>query len=257
MARAGSGKEVKKCLPVAAIVFARRISSVPGIARITRGEIPRRRTLVGRAATIHIWVGRRVVSAVGVVITTGRNRVLLDRSTTRRRSVPGPVIVVVAAWTSLAVSVAVTVPARAETTRRRASSVPIIARRVGSATWGTGAASAVSGNIGLGLIHDEPLKKKTQEKKKSSVGQPTFGVQVTRCSLNSRPSRASTAFFRSAAVSNSTNLSCRLANGVLNKTKRRGKRTLRHWSCGQFPSRQRRSQTDGQNLSSPMSREST
>lgn len=35
---------------------------------------------------------------------------------------------------------------------------------------------------------------------------PTLATQVTRASLNSRPSRASTAFFRSAAVSNSTKL---------------------------------------------------
>jgi hypothetical protein len=37
-------------------------------------------------------------------------------------------------------------------------------------------------------------------------GKLTSGVQVTRAPLNSRPSSLSTAVFRSAALSNSTNL---------------------------------------------------
>lgn len=137
-------------LPVAAFILAWGVTAIPGISSITRRKVPRGRTVVG-STTIHVRVWRGVVAAVWVFIATTRGRVVIDRSAARRRSVPGAVVVVVAAWASLAVSVTVPVPAWTKPSGRRATSVPVLTRRVRSAARRARTVTAISRDIGLGL----------------------------------------------------------------------------------------------------------
>jgi hypothetical protein len=79
----------------------------------------------------------------------------------------------------------------------------------------------------------------------------TSATQLTREPLNSRPSSLSMAVFRSAAVSNSTNLDSVLTIGKLSSVTFQASPTL-FLVRGQSPSRQRPDQIDVQNLSGPI-----
>jgi hypothetical protein len=103
-----------------------RISTLPGVRRFTRREVPWGRPVVGSA--IGIWVRRRrwrVIAAVRVLVTTP-GRAILVHGASGRRPVAGTVIVVFTARASVAISVsfaAGTIPAR-----RRGSAAIVVFR---------------------------------------------------------------------------------------------------------------------------------
>lgn len=115
-------------LPVAALVFT-RITTISRIARISGREIPRRETLV-RGAPVGVRVRRRIVTAVGVVVATRGRIVVQGRTTSRRRGIPGAVVVVVATGASVPVVVPIPIPSRAVAAGRRPSVIVITWRRI-------------------------------------------------------------------------------------------------------------------------------
>jgi hypothetical protein len=200
------GEWYRNCLPVTTTtLILARIPSFPWIRGLARRKVPGRRTLVRAAVRVRVR-GRRVVSAVRVLITTPRRAILLHRAA-GRGSVAGSVIVVVA--TRAPVSVAVSVPTWAIGTRGRTTTVVLFHRRCVRATAAVGRARstalATRGDIGLGLKQSHYVRRGfTYEQRDRSI--LTSAVHATRFPLNSRPSSFSIAVRRSAAVSNSTKL---------------------------------------------------
>lgn len=117
-------------LPVASRpIILSRISSLASVAGITRREVPRRGAIVGPA--VGIRVGRRVVAPVGVVVATAGRRVVIDRSTARRRPVARSIVVVFPTRRApLAIAIAVAIAAGTVATRRPATVVVVTRRRV-------------------------------------------------------------------------------------------------------------------------------
>lgn len=139
-----------------------RVRRIPRISGIAGRKVPRGRTVIGRA-TVHVRIRGRIVAAVRIIITTPRRRVVVNRSATRRRSVAGPVVVVVTARAPLAVSIAVGVPTWAETARGWSASVPVITRRVRTASTRRARSGAcVPRNVRLSLRRQVSERHKTR-----------------------------------------------------------------------------------------------
>lgn len=148
----GFGNRSKE-LPIsgAIILPTWRVRRVPRVSSVARRKVTRGRTVVGRAA-VHVRVWGRVVATVWVIVAAPGRRVVVNGSTAWGRSVPGTIVVVVAARAPLAVPIAVGVSAWTETTRRWPASVPVITRRIRTASARRARSTArVPRNIRLGL----------------------------------------------------------------------------------------------------------